>query len=84
MRVRSPLLLDALEHVQEAALRRGVPPTFVQVGAMDGVVSFLGASSVAYCICWCTVHADYMLVYGMFVYTVYGNAEDTGHRAPST
>eukprot|EP00802_Teleaulax_amphioxeia_P005576 Tamp_05580.p1 GENE.Tamp_05580~~Tamp_05580.p1 ORF type:complete len:455 (+),score=100.04 Tamp_05580:199-1365(+) len=37
MRVRSPLLLDALERVQEAAQRRGVAPTFVQVGAMDGV-----------------------------------------------
>ncbi len=53
MRVRSPLLLDALEHVQEVALRRGVPPTFVQVGAMDGVVSLLGSPSVAYC--WCTL-----------------------------
>jgi hypothetical protein len=39
MRIRSPLLLDALERVQEAAQRRGVAPTFVQVGAMDGVVS---------------------------------------------
>jgi hypothetical protein len=84
MRVRSPLLLDALEHVQEAALRRGVPPTFVQVGAMDGVVSFLRASSVAYRICWCTEHADCMFVYGMFLYLVYGNAEGTGHLAPGT
>jgi len=39
MRVRAPLLEEALEQVEQAAGQRGTAPSFVQVGAMDGVVS---------------------------------------------
>lgn len=37
MRVRAPLLEDALERVEQAAQAQDSAPTFVQVGAMDGV-----------------------------------------------